>query len=182
MTETIRRYDASAVNGLKDQIVEAYITAHANQQQDPFYQRPRFRRQLEGHMTAPGWEIAVAEDDGEIVGFAYGFALPPTTAWWKGLIGDVPEGFVTETGQRTFALSELNVRPRYQGRGLAGRLYRELLSNRTEERATLLTEPDNAAHAIYAHWGWSKVAKLRPSWEGAPVFDVLILPLHKRGS
>lgn len=182
MPETIHRYDAGTAGGLKEKIVEAYIEVHAEQQHDPFYQRPRFRRQLEGHMRAPRWEIAVAEDDGEVLGFAYGFALSPTTAWWKGLIGDVPEGFVMETGQRTFALSELNVRRSCQGRGLAGRLYRELLSNRTEERATLLTEPDNAAHAIYAHWGWSKVAKLRPSWEGAPVFDVLILPLHKRGS
>ena len=178
MPITIHRYDADSAKGIEDQIVEAFIAANAHLQHDPFYQAPRFRRQIEGHMAAPHWEMTVAKDDGRIVGFAYGFVLPPATAWWRGLISAVPEGFAEETGHRTFALSELNVLPRYRGNGIASQLYRELLSQRTEERATLLTEQGNeAARGIYEHWGWTRAASMRPSWEGAPVFDVFMLPL-----
>ena len=54
----------------------------------------------------------------------------------------------------------------------------ELLGGRTEQRATLLAEPDNTtAYRAYVKWGWRKVSQLRPHWPDAPLFDVLMLPL-----
>lgn len=52
-------------------------------------------------------------------------------------------GFTTETGNRTFAFSELMVRKLWAGRGIAHALHDELLRTRPETRATLLALPDN---------------------------------------
>lgn len=162
--------------GVVDDLVAIYLDVHA--QGDSFYSEERFRRQLTSHMTGPAWEAVVAHDAAEKVGFAYGFGLPPDTGWWKGLTTDVSEGFVAETGHRTFALSELMVRDSWRSRGIARALHDELVSTRPEQRATLLVRPDNtAARAAYERWGWTKATELRPTWENAPLYDVMMLPL-----
>ena len=84
-------------------------------------------------------------------------------------------GFTHEDGHRTFALSELLVHPDWQSRGIARALHHELLCSRSEERVTLLARPDNAvAQAAYRSWGYRKVVELRPAWQHAPTFDVLV--------
>lgn len=181
MTLTFPHYDATAAAsaGLVDRLVAVYLDVHADDD-SAFYGEDRFRRQLSGHMSAPGWEVVTAADDGDVVGFAYGFPLGAETHWWDGLVGKAPEGFTVETGHRTFALSELMVLPAWRGHGLASRLHEELLSGRPEERATLLVRPDNTtAQEIYARWGWHKAAEVRPGWEDAPQYGALILPLHQ---
>ena len=108
--------------------------------------------------------------------FVYVFTLPATTAWWRGLLTDVPAGFTDEDGRRTLAISEILVREPWRRQHVGRRLHDMFLSGRSEERATLLVEPDNRpAQAAYAAWGWCKVAQLRPGWAGAPLYDVLVL-------
>lgn len=69
----------------------------------------------------------------------------------------------------------------WSGKGVAHALHDQLLLGREEQRATLLVEPDNVnARRTYLHWGWRQVAQLRPGWDHAPLFDVLILPLPLR--
>jgi GNAT superfamily N-acetyltransferase len=132
-------------------------------------------------MTAPAWELVAAHVDGELVGYIYGFAVPADTRWWRGLLTEVPDGFTIEDGHRTVAISEILVAERWRRQGIARALHDEFLAHRTESRATLLVEPDNApAQGAYANWGWQKVADLRPSWEGAPLYDVVVLPLDDR--
>ncbi len=161
-----------------DVIVPVYEASHANDLDDPFHSTERFLERLDAYTQRDGFEMVVAyADDGEPVGLAFGFALPETTRWWRGLITPVPDGFTDEDGHRTFALNEIMVRPQWQRRGVARTVHAELLSRRPEQRATLLAEPDNApAQAAYARWGWRKVAKLKP-FPDAPVYDALILPL-----
>ena len=90
-------------------------------------------------------------------------------------------GFTDEDGSRTFALSEIMVRRPWTGRGVAHALHDELLRGRNEKRATLLVELGNdVAYRAYTAWGWRKVARLRPGWPDAPLYDVLILPLAVR--
>jgi len=70
------------------------------------------------------------------------------------------------------------VRQARKGQGIAHALHDELLSARTEQRAELFVEPGNTvAYRAYIHWGWRKVAEIRPSLPDAPLFDVLVLPL-----
>jgi hypothetical protein len=69
----------------------------------------------------------------------------------------------------------------WAGKSIAHALHDQLLLGREEQRATLLVEPDNVhARRAYLHWGWRQVAQLRPGWDHAPLFDVLILPLPLR--
>lgn len=108
---------------------------------------------------------------------AFGYPLPATTRWWTGLTTPVSDDLICETGTRTFALNEVNVRPDWQGQGVAHALHDELLGSRPEKRATLLVREDNtvAQHA-YAKWGWKKIGQLRPYPDG-PHFDAMLLPL-----
>ncbi|XVQ11219.1 GNAT family N-acetyltransferase [Spirillospora sp. CA-255316] len=142
-----------------------------------FDSEDRYRRQLSGHMTAPGFELVAAYLVGEMVGYVYGFPLPENARWWRGLLTPLPAEMTAETGKRTFALCELMVRPRHQGRSFGHALHDELLTHRSEQRATLLADPEKAAHGHYLRWGWQVIGQLRPSWEGSPTFDALILPL-----
>ena len=87
----------------------------------------------------------------------------------------MPDGFTDEDGHRTFAISEIMVRDPWRRRGVARALHDELLAGNDRERATLLAEPDNGpAQAAYAAWGWTKAAELRPHWDNAPLYDVLM--------
>jgi ribosomal protein S18 acetylase RimI-like enzyme len=172
---TLDRLDVPAAMHRLDEIVAAYIEVYAHTG-DPFFGEERFRLQLAGHMQAPAWELVTADLDGELVGFAYGFALPATTAWWRELVTKVPMGFTDEDGHRTLAISQVVVRAPWRRQHVGRRLHDTLLSGRSEKRATLLVEPDNQpAQAAYAAWGWHKVAQLRPGWAGAPLYDVLVL-------
>lgn len=68
----------------------------------------------------------------------------------------------------------------YTGCGLARALHDYLLDSRFERRSTLLVEPDNdRAYRAYVNWGWSRVGVTKPSWPGAPTFDVLIRDLSR---
>src|SRR5262245_8611967 len=172
---TLDRLDVPAAMHWLDEIVAAYIEVYAHTG-DPFFGEERFRVQLAGHMQAPAWELVTADLHGELVGFAYGFALPAATAWWRELVTKVPVGFTDEDGHRTLAISQMVVRAPWRRQDVGRRLHDTLLSGRSETRATLLVEPDNqAAQAAYAAWGWYKVAQLRPGRAGAPLYDVLVL-------
>ncbi|WP_320064997.1 GNAT family N-acetyltransferase [Micromonospora sp. RTGN7] len=173
----LRHHTAAQAAGLVDQLVGLYLTVYADG--DEFHSEDRYRRQLAGHMQRHGWDLVTATVDEELVGYIYGFPLPAETGWWTGMQEPVPAGFSTdEDGRRTFGISELMVASGWRRRGIARTLHDELLSGRAEKRATLLADPDNApAQAAYRSWGWQKISKLRPNWEHAPTFDVLLLAI-----
>ena len=168
----LRTYDSDEAEGLLDELVRLYLEVHSDDGE--FYGEDRYRRQLGAHRERTGWQLVTAVVDGELVGYIYGFPLPPQTRWWEGIRADLPTGFTDEDGQRTFAISELLVRAGWRRQGAARTLHDRLLSGRTEERATLLVRPDNAiARRAYDSWGWTQQARLRPGWENAPEFIVL---------
>ncbi|MEU7608852.1 GNAT family N-acetyltransferase [Micromonospora sp. NPDC049204] len=169
----LRHYSAFEAKEILDQLVKLYLEVYADGGE--FYSEDRYRRQLDLHMQRVGWELISATVNGVLLGYIYGFPLPPDTRWWEGIHEPVPPGFTEEDGRRTFALSELLIRPAWRRRGIARALHDELVARRTELRTTLLVRPDNAAAQIaYKSWGWIKVTKLRPSWGRAPTFDVLV--------
>ncbi|MEV7052344.1 hypothetical protein [Streptomyces anulatus] len=72
------------------------------------------------HWTArPGCSCVVGYDGDQPVGYAYGAPLPAGSRWWGGLLTDVPADTITETGARTYALSELMVRTPWRKTGVA---------------------------------------------------------------
>ncbi|MET8550168.1 GNAT family N-acetyltransferase [Micromonospora zamorensis] len=175
MTEglQLRHHSADEAEGILDQLVDLYLEVYAGGGE--FYSEDRYRRQLSMHMQRVGWELVTATVDAALLGYIYGFPLPRRTRWWDGIQEPVPPGFTEEDGSRTFALSELLVHPARRRRGVATALHDELIGIRTEVRATLLVRPDNSvAQDLYRTLGWGKATKLRPNWENAPTFDVLV--------
>jgi GNAT superfamily N-acetyltransferase len=183
---TFRRYDAAGAHEIrstvedvyKDSYIEAIASGH------PFDSVETFMRRFDAYTAGGGFDMVVAFRDGEAAGQTWGWPLTAQAGagWWGGLRTEPEPGFTREDGKRTFALSEIMVGQAHTGQGLAHALHDELLSKRTEQRATLLVEPDNTtAYRAYLHWGWHKVAQLRPGWPDAPVFDVLTLPLPPAG-
>lgn len=127
----------------------------------------------------PGFALATAHADDEVVGLAFGYTLPATTGWWKDVLEPVGAEVSREDGARSFGLFELAVLPGWQRRGIAAGLHRKLLEGRTEERVVLNCRPDaEAAQAAYAAWGYRRVTSVVP-WEGAGVYDVLVLDLSR---
>lgn len=177
-----RRFDHLGAREIRDTVQDVYARAYAEAIAggDPFESLEAAMRRFDAYTSRPGFDLVVLYSDGEAIGQAWGWPLTEDSRWWNGLRLDVadPE-FTTEDGARTFALSEIMVVREHTGRGHARALHDELLAGRRERRATLLVNPTNEhAYTRYRKWGWSPVGVLRPAWEGAPTFDVLIRPLR----
>jgi GNAT superfamily N-acetyltransferase len=146
----------------------------------PYFWKPDeaqlHRERLLRLLDDPTFGIAVAWAGSELVGFAYGFTVPPDTKRWSNLTEPAPAELTEEWSGRTFLLFDFAVRAAYRGQGVGRALHDALLGSRTEERASLSVEPPAIeTKAIYEHWGWRKVAQSRggPA-AAAPVFDVYL--------
>ncbi len=183
MNLTFRRYDGEAARAARATVEtvyrDAYVEAVASG--DPFNGPEPFMRRFDAYAEpGRGFDLVIAFEEGEPVGQSWGWPLRPGASWWDGLDAEPEPGFTDADGSRTFALSIIVRRP-WTGRGVAHALHDELLRGRNEKRATLLVEPGNdVAYRAYMAWGWRKVARLRPGWPDAPLYDVLILPLPVR--
>ncbi|MBV8994044.1 MAG: GNAT family N-acetyltransferase [Pseudonocardiales bacterium] len=177
------RFDAAQARRLRSTVEAVYTHSYvaALTSGDPFDSIEAFMHRFDSYASQSNFDLVVAYRDGEAIGQAWGWPLTEHTQWWTGLLAEPEPDFTHEDGNRTFALSEIMVSREWTGRGIAHALHNELLSARTESRATLLVEPENTtAYRAYLHWGWRKVAQLRPRWDHAPTFDVLILTLDKK--
>jgi ribosomal protein S18 acetylase RimI-like enzyme len=137
------------------------------------------REMLVSMLTEPSFGIATAQAGGALVGFAYGYTLPPTTRWWQGFQQPVAAELTEERDNRTFALIDLAVRERWRAHGIGRRLVDVLLASRHEDRATLCVQPTaTAAQAFYHRLGWRRVGrKDMPSGAVSPSFDVYVVEL-----
>lgn len=181
-----RRYGAAGAREIRQTIEDVYRDAYtaAIATGDPFDSPEAFMMRFDAYTARDGaFDLVVAYQDGRAVGQTWGWPLGKDAAWWRGLVEEPEPGFTTETGSRTFALSEIMVRQDRAGRGIAHAMHDELLAARREERATLLVESENErAYRAYTSWGWERVGQLQPGWPNAPLFDVLIRPLPIAGT
>lgn len=186
---TFHRYDAAGARAHRDLVEDVFRRSYsaAIADGDPFEAPEAFMSRFDAY-TAPdrsgGFELVTVTIDDTVVGQTWGWPLTPSSGWWRGLHLDDPTSdqaaFVDESNHRTFALSEIMVAIAYTGQGVAHSLHDELLATRTEERATLLVDPENLnAYTAYRKWGWTRVGTLTPDWPDAPTFDVLIFPLAR---
>ncbi|MFB7919259.1 GNAT family N-acetyltransferase [Streptomyces sp. NPDC056061] len=180
----LRHHTTHHTPGLRTLLLDIYADVYAEPARtDPFCAVDRFAEGLDNWMTRPGWTCTIGYDNDQPVGYAYGAPLPPGTVWWRGLLTDVPTDMVTETGTRTYALSELMVRTPWRKTGTARRLHDAHLAPRPEQRAALLVDQTHPkVHALYATWGWQTLGDLRPRLPDAPLFHAMLLelPPHRR--
>jgi ribosomal protein S18 acetylase RimI-like enzyme len=179
---TLQKYDSAGARAIRDTVRVIYSGSYVDAiaSGDPFDTVEAFMHRFEIFTKRDGFVMFLARCGNEPLGQTWGWPLDEKTGarWWAGLVSEPEPGFTREDGKRTFALSEIMVRQEYTSLHIAHALHDELLSTRPEQRATLLVEPDNTvAYRAYLHWGWRKVAQLRPGWTHAPLFEVLVLPL-----
>jgi GNAT superfamily N-acetyltransferase len=170
---------------LMDELCEVYADAYgAVPGEDTREKSLAFRGRATSALEARSYSLVTGEVAGQLVGFAFGYSLRPERGWWDGLSPEPPEGFTEETGSRTVVLAEIEVRRAWQGQGIGRAVHDAFLSGRSEERATLASNPKATdTHALYERWGWQKMGTVpgKPdSYYPEYVRFVLPLPLPGR--
>lgn len=181
---TLNCHDAGGARARLDALYDIAGEVYA---EPPYYEGPDdaadFRERTERQISQRGFELVTAQAEDRIVGFSFGFTLPPDTGWWDDLVTPLRRELTEEWDGRTFALIELIVRAPWRRRGVGRALHDALLADRPEERATLCASPEaESAQAAYASWGWRKVGEKPLPLAGNPVYDVLVLPLTSQSS
>lgn len=144
----------------------------------------QFVERYHAHTRRPGMRLVLARAGGEVVGFGYGYPLPPDTQWWTSVVEELPAGFTQEDGARTLAVIELAVVKPWRRRGVAAALHALLREGLGVERVTLTVRPEPeamAAQKAYASWGYREVGRSHP-WEEAPYYTAMVLDLTRQAS
>jgi ribosomal protein S18 acetylase RimI-like enzyme len=177
---SVEAIEAHNLPAVKDFLLDVYAEVYADQLDDPFFSLPRYWERLQGYAARDGFSIVIGRVGESVTGYALGYTLPAASQWWRGLRAEVDPDLLREDGHRTFAVTEIMVLADHRRRGYAGQLHDALVSDRDEQRATLLVLPDNApAKAAYESWGWFKLGELQP-FDDAPVYDAMMLDLKRR--
>lgn len=173
----IQHYGTSGIYEQREDMLAAYAEVYTEQFDDPFFSPPHYWRRLDSYAARAGFAFVTGRLDNELVGYTFGYTLPAGSGWWHGLRGNIDPALLIETGKRTFAVTDLLVRPPWRRRGYARELHDALLGNRSEVRATLLVLPDNTpAYTAYQSWGWYKLGELQP-FDDAPILDAMMRDL-----
>jgi GNAT superfamily N-acetyltransferase len=176
----VHHTDPQEAAALLDELCDAYADAYgAVPGEDTRQKSAAFRERALGALEAANYSLVTARAGDELVGFAFGYSLRPERGWWDGLRPEPPEGFTTETGSRTVVLAEIEIRRAWQGRGIGRALQDTFLSKRSEERATLASNPKaRQTHALYERWGWTRAGTV-PGKPGAYYREYVrfVLPL-----
>ncbi|MGW5610137.1 N-acetyltransferase [Streptomyces sp. NPDC003753] len=174
----LERRDADGLKDIRPQLLAAYAEIYADRLGEEFHSVERFDERLGWNTEVPGFTAVVGYLANRAIGYGYGCTLQPTTRWWNGLRTPVPDGATTETGNRTFALSELMVVESVRGTGAARQIHDELLRDRPEERVTLLVERDHPkVRSLYEAWGYEWFGEVLP-FPDAPLYDAMLLRLR----
>ncbi|WP_340385386.1 GNAT family N-acetyltransferase [Streptomyces sp. SS7] len=173
----LRHYGHSDAQTIREVLLDIHDEVYAGSD-DPLAGREAFARFVDHWSAHEEFACVLAYDGEQPVGYAYGAPLSPVTTWWAKVAPTLADTFVSETGDRTFALSELMVRTPWRGTGTARRIHDELLASRGEQRATLLVHKSHVnVVALYESWGYTSVGETVP-FEGAPLLCVMVLPLR----
>ena len=183
---TVTHHTSADAATLMDELCEVYADAYgAVSGEDVGEKSSAFRARATAALKQANYSLVAAHVRAQLVGFAFGYNLRPESGWWDGLTPEPPSGFTQETGSRTVVLAEIEVRQAWQGKGIGRTVHDVFLSQRTEERATLASNPKATdTHALYERWGWHRIGVV-PGNSGAYyrkyVLFVLPLPLAATG-
>ena len=152
---------------------------------------------MERHAASPGFRGLVAQADGELAGFTYGFH-GETGQWWHDMVA---AALATRTGAAvsaaesatpggwlddSFEVAELHMAPEYQGRGVGADVLLRLTSGRPERTALLSTrDADTPARRLYRGTGFTDLLTAFHFFPGGePPYAVMgaELPLRTRSA
>src|SRR5260370_40698693 len=95
----LKQYDAGSARPILVQLVQVYLEVYGTEGGE-FYSEDRYRKQLDSHMSAAGWELVAAWAGGELAGYVYGVPLARGARWGRGLLAPVDAAAVEGTGRR----------------------------------------------------------------------------------
>ncbi len=177
---TLAHHTSDEAAQLMDELCDVYADAYgAVPGEDTREKSSAFRDRAKAAQQGVNYSLVTARVGKQLVGFAFGYSLRPERGWWDGLSPEPPQGFTEETGSRTVVLSEIEVRRAWQAKGIGRTVHDAFLSQRSEERATLASNPKATdTHGLYAHWGWQKMG-IVPGKPGAYYREYVrfVLPL-----
>jgi hypothetical protein len=181
MNDTITYRRTSDVQQVRQLILDIHVEVRGEfgLMDRPFYHRDRFDERLTAYSSRPGWEAVVGYHGEEPVGYVFAVPLGPNTGWWSAEREALPDEYVQENGKRTLGLNEILVRKPWRGahgKGTARSLHEELLSQRQEQRVTLLVNPalsDGRLKAVYESWGYEQIGSQQP-FDDSPVFATMM--------
>jgi GNAT superfamily N-acetyltransferase len=172
----LQHYVHADATTIRELLLDVHDEVYENSN-DPLATREAFAEFVDHWSGRNGFACVIGYARGEPVGYAYGAPLGADTGWWDGVTPPLSEAFTSETGARTFALSELMVRTAWRGTGAARRIHDALLADRNEERVALLVHTEHGkVRALYEAWGYRMVGETVP-FEGAPELCAMVLPL-----
>lgn len=183
MTPTELTYERYEGQETTDQL-DAFIAAYEEVYEEPPYREgpsdvAEFISHYQVHVQRAGMRLVIARDNGEVVGFTYGYLLPADSSWWANVQEGLPEDFAREDGRRTWVILELAVRKAWRRLGVAENLHQLLLDGLDVERVTLTVRPEpeaKAAQSAYEKWGYREVGLSHP-WDEAPFYTAMVLDL-----
>jgi ribosomal protein S18 acetylase RimI-like enzyme len=117
---------------------------------------------LPEHARRKDFLFLVGREDGEVVGFAYGYT-GAHGQWWTEHVGRALTSAQREEwlDPPHFEIVELHVRPSWQRRGIGSALLAQLLTRQPHDRAILSTQAGSRkARAFYAKNGWVELASI----------------------
>lgn len=175
MTELeLRHYRHDDIAAIRQTLLDVHAGIPEYSADDPFVERfPWFVDHWGSH---PEFTCVIGYDGGEAVGFIYGAPQNPEREWWREHLAEVPEH------SRTYAVSELMVRPEWRKTGAADQLHDALLEGRDEALAVLLVDVTHPrVQARYESWGYRKVGERQP-FADSPRYAVMLLALRQRSA
>ena len=175
MTATLVDLDRAAFAARADEVLDVYAEA----MEVPRAAARGRRSIIATHLERDGLAaVGALEDDGTLVGIAYGYRGAAGQWWHDQVRAALDEQTARQWLDGSFEVCEFHVRPRHQGTGLGRALLARLLAG-TDARTAVLTTPDldTRARRFYATAGWVDLVRdLR--FPGDPrSFAVLGLPL-----
>jgi ribosomal protein S18 acetylase RimI-like enzyme len=111
---------------------------------------------VSAHLDRPGLRaVAATDEDGRLVGVAYGYLGEPGQWWHDQVAGALSPQLVSSWLTGAFEVCELHVRPAAQGRGIGRALLDQLLTGPPAGTAVLTTpDRETRARGFYRDAGW----------------------------
>jgi ribosomal protein S18 acetylase RimI-like enzyme len=160
MTATVRTWDAERSQLRVHDVYAVYDEVFGDVADEGEWRAGTFDK----HCARHEFRLVAAEDDGVVVGFAYGY-VGERGQWWSDRVVEAlpaPVADVWVGGH--FEFVELAVLASHRRQGIGARLHDELMDGTEHRRALLSTDedPETPARRLYASRGWVKLGSLSP--------------------
>ncbi|MEU4198021.1 GNAT family N-acetyltransferase [Kribbella sp. NPDC026611] len=118
---------------------------------------------FERHAARDGYRLAIAADEGRVVGFSWGYVGQRGQYWSDLVCKALPRELADEWVGNHFEIVELAILPSHRQRGLGQALHDRILEG-VDRRCLLSTSADgnDPAVRLYLRSGWRHLGMLRP--------------------